>query len=290
MDKAYTDLGSKTTSNRKWKRDTVVSNIVNFEQASKDISQRKWVETKEGIPRTTLQYWLKRKNNIDADPGLIDFFESPVGLAFLHRLILAAHYEFVENGLASIHNVCNFLTRSNISQFVASSYGIHQKIAKNMDNMIIEFDKSERRRLSADMPTKRINICEDETFHPEVCLVAIEPVSNFIILEKYASDRKARTWDQGIESALSDLPVEVIQCSGDEGPGLIRHAKEGLKVHHSPDLFHVSYEIGKGTSGALASRIKQAEKEVQKAQENVETAKEYKEIYENSGKRLLIYE
>ena len=34
------------------------------------------------------------------------------------------------------------------------------------------------------MPQKEITVCQGETLHPETCLVAIEPVSNFILLEK----------------------------------------------------------------------------------------------------------
>lgn len=49
-------------------------------------SQREIVE-KLGIPRSTLRHWLKRKNAIDAAPEVIEFFESPVGTAFLHRLV-----------------------------------------------------------------------------------------------------------------------------------------------------------------------------------------------------------
>ena len=61
-----------------------------------------------------------------------------------------------------------------------------------------------------------------------------------------------------------------------------------LKVHHSSDLFHVAYEIGKGTSVALASLIKHSEKEVQKAEEKVKQAEEYKAIYE-SNKNIPVY-
>jgi hypothetical protein len=32
-------------------------------------------------------------------------------------------------------------------------------------------------------PPGRITVCEDETFHPGVCLVAVEPASNFILVE-----------------------------------------------------------------------------------------------------------
>jgi len=44
------------------------------------------------VPRSTLQHWLDRKDNIDEDPQLVDFLESPVGVAFMHRLVLAAQF------------------------------------------------------------------------------------------------------------------------------------------------------------------------------------------------------
>ena len=43
-----------------------------------------------GIPRTSIQYWLKRLDKLDASPVVKAFFESPEGLAFLHRLVMAA--------------------------------------------------------------------------------------------------------------------------------------------------------------------------------------------------------
>ena len=51
----------------------------------------------------------------DASPEYISFFESPHGLAFLHRLITAAHFEFTKVGVASIHNVLTFLKHVELS-------------------------------------------------------------------------------------------------------------------------------------------------------------------------------
>ncbi|MFK5953981.1 MAG: hypothetical protein QM498_13040, partial [Desulfobacterium sp.] len=42
-------------------------------------------------------------------------------------------------------------------------------------------------------PEKLITLCEDETFHPQTCLVAIEPESNYIILEKVAQNVTIKT-------------------------------------------------------------------------------------------------
>ncbi len=284
MNKAHTTESNKNASTKTFKpqhnRAMVISNIVDFEQSKKTKSQRQWAESR-GVPRTTLQYWLKRKDNLDADPELVEFFESPVGLAFLHRLVCAAQFEFVENGVASIRNVSNFLELSGLSYFVASCYGAQQKAIANMDDLIIAFGKSEKERLVPEMALKKITLCEDETFHPDVCLVAIEPDSNYILLEKYAPDRKGETWNQSIDTAISGLPVEVIQVSSDEGKSLINHAEKGLGVHHSPDLFHVTHEITKGTSVALSSKIKKAENEYEKAKADTQKEKNLKTNYEN---------
>ncbi len=54
--------------------------------------------------------------------------------------------------------------------------------------MLNQFGQMEQKRLSTDMRYKLITLCEDETFTPRPCLVGIEPVSNFIFVEEYASE------------------------------------------------------------------------------------------------------
>ncbi len=258
-------------------RNDIVTHVIDFEESPQNQSQ--WAAD-HGIPRTTLSFWLQRKKHLDASPALIQFFESPDGVAFLHRLVSAAHFEFTKNGIASIHNVSNFLDLCGLSVFVASSYGTHQSISTDMDSLIVSFAESEQERLSAQMEPKKISLAEDETFHPETCLVAMEPYSNFIILEKYAPNRTGTTWNEAVEESLSGLPVEVIQCASDEGSGLLNHVKKGLKVHHSPDTFHVTNEISKGTSGPLASAVRKTEKKYQKAVEATEKEQERRLDYE----------
>jgi len=96
------------------------------------------------------------------------------------------------------------------------------------------------------------------------------------------------TWNQETKQALSGLPVEVIQVAGDEGSGLINHIEKGLKVHYSPDLSHVPHEISKGTSVALTSEIKKAEKEYEKAEMATGKQKGFKDRYDNrSGGKII---
>jgi hypothetical protein len=122
-----------------------------------------------------------------------DFLESPVGVEFLHNLTLSLHFEFTKVGCASLRNICNFLELTKLSRFVAPSYGTHQKISDQMDIMIGKFGDMEEARLSIMMEGKRVAIIEDETFHPQICLVAIEPGFNYIIFAKYAKCAKDRS-------------------------------------------------------------------------------------------------
>ena len=256
----YSENSKNANDKSKWTRDDVSQKIVDFETRNPIFSQRDFAK-ETGVPRTTLQNWLNRKAQINADPELVDFLESPVGVNFLHNLTMALHFEFTKVGCASIRNICNFLELTQLSRFVAPSYGTHQKISDQMDIMIGKFGDKEEARLSILMEEKFITICEDETFHPQVCLVAIDPESNYIILERYAKDRSGATWNEALTGALGNLPVKIMQGTSDEGKGLINHVTKGLNGHHSPDLFHVMYEISKGTSAPLSSVVRKAEKE-----------------------------
>ena len=222
------------------------------------------------IPRSTLEYWLSRKESIDADPGLVEFFESEVGIAFLHRVIVAAHFAITMIGPSGVRVVCQFLKLSGLDQFIAASYGSQQAVAAEMETAIVNYGVRQQADLGANMPAKEITVCEDETFHPEICLVAMEPVSNYILLEAYAPDRKAQSWTAALHESLEQLPITVVQGSSDEGLGLRHHIEKDLGVHHSPDLFHVQQSASKATSAPLAAQIRQAEKAVEKAQKTLD--------------------
>lgn len=255
----------KQADPKRWSRQEVAEKMAEYDQAYLQTPSQRQLAKQLDVPRATLQHWLVRKKDIGADPDLVAFFESPVGLAFLHRLVLAAHMVITLVGPGSIRLVCLFLELTGLSHFVAASYRPHWQVAVAMEQAIDEFDQAEKERLGQNMGAKQITVCEDETFHPEPCLVAIEPVSNFILLEQYAEDRKADTWTETLAEATKGLPIEVIQSTSDEGRGLLHHVKKDLGLHHSPDLFHVQHELVKGTSGALASKVRQATKTVEKA-------------------------
>ena len=269
----------------RWSRSRTTAEVVEFEAtAHRAISQRQFAQER-GVPRSTLQYWLSRRATIDADPEVIAFFESPVGLAFLHRLLIAVHFVFTQVGPCGIRLICQFLELSKLDRFVAASYGSQQQVSQKMEADIGAFGAQERACLAQGMAPKKISLCEDETFHPETCLVAIEPVSGFILVEKYAKHRDAETWNQAIKQATVGLAVEVIQSCSDEAKGILCHVREGLGAHHSPDLFHAQQELHKATSLPLQGQVSQASQEVEQAQKRKQDAEEEYQNYRSGPPR-----
>jgi hypothetical protein len=207
-------------------------------------SQRHFARQQE-LPRSTLQHWLRRQQRLALDPRASRFFDSPQGLAFLHRLVAALHLVFSLQGCAGLRLLTQFLRLTELDRLIAASHGARQQFAALLEQAVGDFADAQRQRLAAAMPARAIAVAEDETFHPATCLVAIEPVSGFLLLEQYAGRRDAATWDAALGPALAGLPVTVACAVGDEAKGLLAHARHGLGVPHSPDVFHVQQELSR---------------------------------------------
>lgn len=230
-----------------------------YESSLKESSERQTAKVL-GIPRTTLQHWRNRKSGIALSLEMVAFFESPEGNKFLHQLVTGLLFVMVQLGGCGLRLVRLLLELCQLDRFVGSSVGTLHKLNVKIEEDLVSYGESERKYLSKDMPSKKISMCGDETFHPAPCLVAIEPVSNFILTEKYSEKRDAESWSAAMKEGLDGLSVEIIQSASDEGKGLVKYVEKELGAHHSPDLFHVQQELTRATSAPLRSKIKQAEK------------------------------
>jgi hypothetical protein len=249
----------------RWDRVEVVSLL---DQAIKDPgkpSLRAFAAEHE-IPPSTLHYWKRRYDNGAAADAVRDFFESPAGLDVLRRIVLAAHSEFNQSGACGIRPLLSFFKHCGLGPFLACSYGVHHRLASALQNLLVRYGQEQPKALAADMPTRQITLTEDETFHSgHTCLVAIEPCSNFILVECYQPCRDAATWDREVQAGLAGLSVQVIQVSSDEAKGIKAHVKDGLLAHHSPDLMHVQQHLHQATSLPLQAQAKRAEEDEREA-------------------------
>jgi Family of unknown function (DUF6399) len=226
------------------------------------------------VPRTTLQAWRAWQDRLAACPHVIEFFESTPGLAFLHRLVLALHMVFVEIGACGIRLVCLFIQMTGLNRFVGASYGTQQAINRCVEEAIIAYRREEMERLARDMTPKDITATQDETFTGGLCLVAMEPVSNYLLLEHIAEARDHDTWHELMASALAPLKCNVIQSTSDEASGLLAYVAQSLGAHHSPDLFHVQHELPKAIAAPMAAKQRAAHKAVTQAEEMLNRVQE----------------
>src|SRR5215813_12799596 len=219
------------------------------------------------VPRSTLQAWRAYQESLDEHPAVVAFFHSCPGLAFLHRLVLGIHLVCTEVGACGIRLVCLLLQLTGLDRFVGASYGTQQQVNRQVEEAIRAYRREESARLARDMPTKAITVAKDETFTGGLCLVAMEPKSNYILLEQAAHGRDQDTWHALMEQALSGLNCQVIQSTSDEAPGLLAYVEHHLGVHHSPDVFHVQHELSKAVTAPMAAKQRAAAKATTKAEE-----------------------
>jgi hypothetical protein len=147
---------------------------------------------------------------------------------------------------------------AGLARWMGVSPASCQRAARTMTEQVADFGRAESQRLASQGPTREITICEDETFHPQTCLVAMEPVSNFILLERYTSGRAAATWEAAFRTATEGLRVKVLQGVGDAGKALTHHIAIDLKAHKGPDLFHVQYDVSRASAPVLAAQLRAA--------------------------------
>jgi hypothetical protein len=222
------------------------------------------------VPRTTLQAWRLWHDSLDICSHVAEFFQSGPGLAFLHRLVIAFHLVCVEVGACGIRLVCLFLHLTGLDRFVAASYGAQQQVNRRVEEAMVVYHQDETARLGKDMPHKDLTVTQDETFTGGLCLITMDPESNFIILEQLAQARDQVSWHEHMAPALAQLNCRVIQSTSDEAPGLLAYVEHYLEAHHSPDLFHVQHELVKAVSGPMATKERAAYKAVTEAREQLE--------------------
>jgi hypothetical protein len=270
----------------RWKRQQATQARHDFQHSEHGFTSQRQFSRHSGVPRTTLQHWLQQASHPDLEPLLVAFFESPVGHAFLRRLILALHLDFHLAGPAGIRLLCRFLEHCQLDRFVAPSFGSQQALAVHLQTLLIAYADQEKQRLATAMPARKITVCPDENFHgSQACLVAIEPVSNFLLLEAYHPQRDGATWTAALKQTLQGLPVEVVQVTSDQAKGLVACAREGLEAQHTPDLFHGQRDLSRATSLPLERQVATAQKELDQARAHTEIQRQRQQDYQQGPRR-----
>lgn len=225
------------------------------------------------VPNSTMQSWRIQEKSKEIPDELREFFSTPVGADFLQRNIMAV-MKLMKCGPSGIRGMQEYLCNSGLDKFAASSEGALQKFWTRCEEYILGFGEHEEKRLALGMRHRKVTAALDEMFRGRrPCLVAIEVISNYILLEKFTEDRTADTWKNELEPRLNELNIELGQVVSDLC-GAIRAVTKDLGAEHISELFHAQYEISKATSAPLASQERSAEKALNEAEANIKRIKE----------------
>jgi len=218
------------------------------------------------------------------------FFRSSAGESVLRRIVLAALTTFQLQGACGIRLVGTFLERSRLDLFVASSRGALHPLVTHLESDLVAFRDEEQPALARQMEPKTITLVPDEHFHGgKPCLVGLEPVANFILVECYRDRRDAGTWKEAIEEGTTGMPVKVVQMTSDLARALVCCAEKGFQAMHSPDLFHGQRDLLQPVLLPLTRPIRQAQKDLEKAKDrSVELDTPVDEIASEEQLRVLI--
>ena len=114
------------------------------------------------------------------------------------RVVSAAMFVELMMAGAGLRTLQVFLRFAGLVRFSANSFGAHERRAARMDKLMLRFERNQRRKLAASMERKSMSLAPDETFFPETCLVAMEPDSGFILVEKFAAKRDVEHWRHAV--------------------------------------------------------------------------------------------
>lgn len=110
--------------------------------------------------------------------------------------------------------------------------------------------------------------------------MAIEAVSNFILVEEYAEGRGAKEWNEALKRAKDGLNVDIVSVTSDGAKGIKVHVEKELGVQHTPDILHIQLEISKATAAPLRKQEEEFFKQMQKTEARL------KKLEEKQGKKL----
>jgi hypothetical protein len=261
------DQAPPRTAPFRWDGESIARAFDHFSDPGQPTSQRHYAH-EQGVPRSTLGGWLRRADPEGVEPELAAFLRSSTGCRFQRRVLLALFLAFRLRGAAGLRLLALFLGLTQLDRFVAASLGALHELGQAIEADLATFAAEQRSRLAQSMPKKDIAVVADEHFHAGTpCLVALEPASNFILVEQYSQQRDADTWTKTLGQATADLPVTVCLLSSDRAKGLIACAEGGLEVPHLPELFHGQRDLGRPFGGPLRRQREAAERQVEEQQE-----------------------
>ena len=271
---------------KRYTRDEMASTLAKLESKNKDekVSIRA-LSREEGVPESTIRYWMKQMGRVCLDAEVLAFFESPAGVRFLSRMSVALHLIFGLMGGCGPSLLRLFLQSIGLDSLIACSDTTIRLRTRQLQEAVSTWGTKVREVLAKTMPMRKVSLGADETFFAKMVLVGVDIPTDFILLEQTSDQRDAKTWNQHVQENLKGLNVELVQLVGDGAKALTSLAKDMLGIPKTEDLWHGQNAISRGTAGPLAAKLQEATHAQAQASEAQKMLKQQHEKYKQNPGR-----
>ena len=141
------------------------------------------------VPRSTLRDRLTALAECPLPAVLKVALASPDGEAFLKRLAIIMHVELRNTCSCGLRVIENILRLTGLSALIGASVGCQWTFGQLIDEEILAYGEAQTDRMKPALEAREITLACDENFHEGPCLVAMEPASNFIVVEELSDSR-----------------------------------------------------------------------------------------------------
>ena len=115
------------------------------------------------VAESTSRYWMNRKSEHKLDAETVAFLESPAGVRFLQRQMVAQHLVFGLMGGCgpSLHR--HFLQLTGLHTFVACSNTTLRNLMRKLLDAVVTWGEQAKTELAKTMPRRKVSLGADDS-------------------------------------------------------------------------------------------------------------------------------
>ena len=249
-----------------WAKSVVIFNSIRHhgKQSIRSLADR------TGLSKSSVHRSLQAMHRRDRYPES-SLWETEAGRTWLLRLLVATLCVFgLKRGVGAA-TLSEFFDHLRLQGHVGCSPSALRTVMHRLERLLLATAAAWEQDGIAHGEIRPVIGAVDETFLQRMMLVFMDLATGYLLMEEVAADRSYGTWYDRTNERLTTLGPKVLYMVSDRAKALIKLADAGLGCPSIPDLFHLGHDLAKGYSLAIFGRLRQAKRDLEHAQQCLET-------------------
>ena len=257
-----------------WSKSVVIFNSIREygKQSIRSLADR------TGLSKSSVHRHLQAMDRRDRYPES-SFWETEAGrevsptpdMTWLIRLVVATLLVFGLKRGVGAETLSEFFSRLRLDGHIGCSPSALRSVMGTLERLVLETTEAWEQEGVAHGEIRPVIGAVDETFLQRMMLVFMDLSTGYLLMEEIAADRGYETWFERANERLTTFGAEMLYMVSDRAKALIKLAEKGFDCLSIPDLFHVGHDLAKGYSLAIFGRLRQAKRELEQAEQRLET-------------------